>query len=111
MYTDQHRTERVFEVDDMVFLHIQPYIQSIFKEGGAEKLKPHFYGPYTILKQVGEVAYEVELPPNSRIHNVFYVSCLKKALGQHIIALLDLPPLDEEGKLTLVPEEILEVRE
>ena len=60
---------------------------------------------------MGEVAYEVELPPGSRVHNVFHVSCLKKALGQHITVSPELPPMDEEGKLILVPDEILEVRE
>ncbi|XP_059063851.1 uncharacterized protein LOC131856292 [Cryptomeria japonica] len=34
-----------------------------------------------------------------------------EALGQHITVSPDLPPMDEEGKLTLVPKEILEVRE
>ena len=42
---------------------------------------------------------------------MFHMSCLKKALEQHIIPSLFLPPLDEEGKLTLVSEEILEERE
>jgi hypothetical protein len=36
---------------------------------------------------------------------------LKKAIGQHITSLEVLPPLDEEEKLILLPEEILEVRE
>ena len=36
---------------------------------------------------------------------------MKKALGQHITPLEVLPPLDEEGQLVLVPEDILEVRE
>jgi hypothetical protein len=31
------------------------------------------------------VAYEVELPERCRIHNIFHVSCLKKALGQHVV--------------------------
>ena len=102
---------RAFEVGDMVFLRLQPYRQSTLKYGGAKKLKPCFYGPYRVLRRVGEVAYEIELPPDSRVHNVFQVSFLKKALGQHILASRDLPPLDEECKLTLVSEEILEVRE
>jgi hypothetical protein len=36
------------------------------------------------------------------------VSCLKKAVGQFISTLEELPPLDEEGQLELVSEEVLE---
>ena len=57
------------------------------------------------------MAYELELPHGSRIHNVFHVSCLKRAIGQRNTPLEVLPPLDEEGQLELVPEEILEQRE
>ena len=77
---------------------------------GAKKLKPQFYGLYRIRRRIGEVAYELELPKGSKIHNVFHVSCLKKDLGQHITTSTKLPPLDKEGKLTLVLEEILDVR-
>ena len=81
------------------------------KKSGAEKLKPRYYGPYCITRRIGEVAYELELPGDSRIHNVFHVSCLKKAVGQQIVTSESLPPLDEEGKLVLVPEEVIESRE
>jgi len=89
--------EHIFEVGDLVFLKLQPYRQLSLKKSGAENLKPHFYGHYRVIMRVGEVAYKLELPEGSRIHNIFHVSCLKKALGQHIIASVDLPPLDEEG--------------
>jgi hypothetical protein len=85
--------------------------ETSIKRNGVEKLKPRFYGPYRVSRRVGEVAYEIELPPGSKIHNVFHVSCLKKALGQQVAVTEELPPLDEEGQLILIPEDVLEVRE
>ena len=45
------------------------------------------------------------------IHNVFHVSCLNKVIGQHISVSYNLPPLDDEGKLVLIPKKILRTRE
>ena len=42
---------------------------------------------------------------------MFHVSCLKKAVGKFISTSEELLPLDEEGQLELVPEEVLEFRE
>lgn len=53
----------------------------------------------------------MELPESNKIHNVFHVLHLKKALGQHVTSSLELPLLDEEGHLVLVPEEIIDTRE
>jgi hypothetical protein len=45
------------------------------------KLTPRFIGPFTILEKRGEVAYQLELPPQlSNVHDVFHVSQLKKCL-------------------------------
>jgi hypothetical protein len=52
------------------------------------------------------VAYELYFP-SSRIHKVFNVSFLKKVLGQTIPLQIELPKLDEEGKLILEPEKII----
>ena len=100
----KHRVERTFEVGDLVYLRLQPYMQASIKRSGAEKLQPRFFGPYKFSRKVGVVAYELELPQGSRIHNVFHVSCLKRAIGQHITPLEVLPPLGEEGQLVMVLE-------
>lgn len=111
MYVDKHWIGRHFKVGDLVFLLLQSYIQSTLKQKGVEKLKSHFYGPYRVIRRVGEVAYELELPPGRKLHNVFHVSCLKKALGKQVKIAAEVPPLDDEGHSILVLEAILEERE
>jgi hypothetical protein len=102
MSADRHMIERSFEVGDLEFLRLQPYKHSSLKKSGAKKLKP--------MRRVGNFSYELELPEGIWIHNVFHVSCLKKTMGQFIGTSEELPPLDEEGQLELVPEEVLEFR-
>lgn len=111
MYVDRHWVERSFEVGDLVYLRRQTYRQSSLKGTCKGKLKPRFYGPYCVIHRIGEVAYELELSEGSHIHNVFHVSCLKKAIRQNVIVTTDLSPLNEEWKLILEPVKILEVRE
>jgi len=54
---DQGRYERQFAEGDHVFLQMQPYKQTSLKAKHCQKLAPKFYGPYTMLKQMGLVAY------------------------------------------------------
>ena len=64
-----------------------------------------------MIRRIGQVAYELELPQGSKIHNVFHISCLKKALGQHVTVTDELRPTDDEGCLVLQPEAITDTRE
>jgi hypothetical protein len=74
----------------------------VVKQKKNKKLAPKFYGPYKIIRRIGQVLYELDFP-SSYIHKVFHVSCLKKVLEQTMPVQIELPKLDEEGKLILEP--------
>ena len=57
------------------------------------------------------MAYVLELPQGSQIHNIFHVSCPKKALGQRVTLTTEIPHTNDEGHLVLQPEAILDTRE
>ena len=54
------------------------------------------------------MAYKLKLPPYSRVHPIFHVSCIKKVIGDKIPIHTILPEIDEEGKLILIHEMIIE---
>jgi hypothetical protein len=108
---DQDRSEHQFAEGDHVFLRLQPYKQTSLKAKYCRKLSPKFYAPYTILKRVGQVAYQLALPIHSKLHPIFHVSFLKKAIGAKCQIQTNLPELAEEGSIWLQPEAILDQRE
>ncbi|PHT63815.1 hypothetical protein T459_32344 [Capsicum annuum] len=56
--------------------------------GKRGKLSPRYVGPYQILKKIGAVTYELELPASlGSVHPVFHVSMLKKCIGDHSMVL------------------------
>ena len=72
------------------------------------KLSPKYYGPYKVLQKIGTMAYKLELPASSRVHPVFNVSCLKKVICENLPVQTIFPELDEEGKIILEPETVIE---
>lgn len=77
-YVDVRRRELEFEVGDWIFLKISP-MKGVMRFRKKGKLSPRYIGPYQILRRVGAVAYELELPASlGSVHPVFHVSMLKK---------------------------------
>lgn len=91
---DKKRSERRFEEGDMVYLKLQPYIQSSVATRSNHKLSFKFFGPYKVLKRIGAVAYKLDLPPASRVHPVIHVSQLKQHVPPATQVSADLTSLD-----------------
>jgi hypothetical protein len=79
-YADKRRRDLSFEIGDFVYLKVSPMRGTRrFKVKG--KLAPRYVSPFKIIDHKGEVAYQLELPPQlSDVHVVFHVSQLKKCL-------------------------------
>jgi hypothetical protein len=109
-YADKLRTERSFEVDDLVYLKIQPYRQNAFGLRGSLKLRSKYYGPFKVIEKVGVLAYKLQLPDTTNIHPVFHISQLKKHVGRNAIPLPNVPLVTPEGKIKIAPLAILDER-
>ena len=107
---DKHRRNVQFHKDDWVFLKLQPYRQNSVFKWAHKKLVNKFFEPYCVLEKIGTIAYKLQLPVGARVHPVFHVSLLKKAMGDLSKNSSDIPPIDDEGVLMLEPAEILDTR-
>nr|GFA12909.1 hypothetical protein [Tanacetum cinerariifolium] len=65
---DEHRSDRNFEVGMKVYLKLQPYRQSTVRQGTHHKFAAKYYGPFVVMVKVRKVAYKLQLPPDSQIH-------------------------------------------
>jgi hypothetical protein len=79
-YADKQRRDLSFEAGNFIYLKVSPMRGTRrFKVKG--KLAPRYVDPFHIKDRKGEVAYQLELPPQlSDVHDVFHVTQLKKCL-------------------------------
>jgi len=96
-YADKKRLPHPFKVDDQM-----PVLFAF------SKLAQRFYGPFRIVKQIGEVAFELELPLGVQIHPIFHVSNLKLFHNQNETPKLELPSTTFNNQPKLQPLVVLD---
>jgi hypothetical protein len=107
---NKHRREVEYNEGDMVYLKIQPYKLRKLAKRLNQKLSPRYYGPFEILQKIGNVAYKLKLPADTKVHPVFHASLLKKAIKPNTEP-QPLPAcMNEDWHLEPGPEEALDTR-
>lgn len=91
-------------------MKLQPYRQSSVALRQSHKLSKRFFGPFRIIERIGKVAYRLDLPVSSKIHNVFHVSILKKCHGEPHSQQQPLPADFVDSSPILAPAKVLGYR-
>lgn len=75
---NHHRHEEEFQPGEKVYLNTRnlQVLPKAEEQEKPRKLQHRFVGPYKILKRLGPVNYQLELPATSRIHPNFHVFLL-----------------------------------
>ena len=115
-YVDRNIRDLEFMVGERVLLKVSP-MKGVMRFGKKGKLSPRYIGPFKIVERIGEVAYQLALPPGlSGVHPVFHISMLKKYHqgGDHVIqwdsVLLDQNLTFEEESITILDRQIRKLR-
>nr|GEX16933.1 hypothetical protein [Tanacetum cinerariifolium] len=103
------RDEAVDVFEDWVYLKLKPHRQDTIRKSKQHKLSPKYYGHFQIMASVGQVAYKLQLPDSSQIHDVFHISQLKKCKGV-VTHSGSLHAFDIPGVIRVEPLAILERR-
>jgi hypothetical protein len=92
----------------MVYLKLQPHIQSSAAPRSNHKLSFRYYGPFKILQRVGALAYKLQLPPEAKIHPVVHVSQLKQHLANMDGVSTDLSSMSFDPAIVVAPVTVLD---
>ncbi|XP_068662910.1 uncharacterized protein [Aristolochia californica] len=107
-YDKGHR-DLSFVLGDYEWLRLQHYRQLSLTASKCHKLSPKFYGLFQVLNRIGSVDYLLQLPPNTKIHDVFHVFQLKPFRGDSPMLHTPLPPV-QDGHVLPTPEKVFQAR-
>ncbi|WMV33166.1 hypothetical protein MTR67_026551 [Solanum verrucosum] len=85
-------------------------MKGVMRFGMKWKLSPKYVGPYKILKRIGKVAYELELPADlAALYLVFHIPLLKNCVGDPASVLpLESVAVKDNLSYEVVPVKILD---
>ena len=106
---DKKRREVHFTIGEWVYVKLKPYRQMSVSRRIHHKLAAKFFGPFQVVERVGPVAYKLQLPPTSKVHPVFHMSLLKKAVQTPADSVFP-PELELNQDEILVPKRVLATR-
>jgi len=110
-YADKRRLPHSFNVGDRVFVKLRPYHQVSLGGSRIQKLAKRYFGPFSITRCIGDVAFELDLPPQSKIHLVFHAFMLKPCHGDSTEHSLSIPDEAHNNQPKIQPLAILDWRE
>jgi hypothetical protein len=108
-YADKRRNPLEFKVGDHIYLRVSP-MKGVRRFGIKIKLAPRYIGSYPMIDKYGTTSYQVELPAKlSGVHNVFYVSQLKRCLKPPAdVVIEDTIPLEPDLTYKAHPIKVLD---
>jgi len=76
---------------DLVLVKLLLYRQQSITLRKNQKLSMRYFGPFRVHKKLNDVAFQLELPIEARIHDVFHIFVLKPFRGDNRDQYLPLP--------------------
>jgi hypothetical protein len=104
-FYDHKHCEVEFAVGDWVWLRLIHRPLASLDMRGRCKLGPKFYGPFQVLERIEDVAYRLQLPAGTRLHDVFHVGLLKHFKVEPSVLL----PI-KNGRACAQPETVIRAR-
>jgi hypothetical protein len=77
---DNGRNQLIFEHGELIWLHLR---KDRFPTLRKFKLMPHADGPFKVLEQINDNAYNLDLPADFGVSPIFNITYLKPYLGEH----------------------------
>jgi hypothetical protein len=109
-WANTRRRNVQYSVGTQVLLNTKNIKLKTRKGPGVHKLLPRWIGPFNIKRRIGEVAYELDLPPVMKIHPVFHVSLMKPYRSDGTVQPPQ-PELSADGDELYEIERILDCRD